>query len=53
MLGLAFHEIFSKSYDIMSTDIDLNEDWLSYLDIRDYEQYHNIANEFKPDYIFH
>ena len=35
------------------TDIDLNEQWLSYLDFRDYETYRKEVLDFKPDYLFH
>lgn len=34
MLGKAAYEILSRNYDTIATDIDLNEDWISYLDVR-------------------
>ena len=37
MLGLAFYKEFSKKYNLKCTDIDVNEEWLSYLDFRDYQ----------------
>ena len=39
MLGDAFYEKFREDYDLKCTDIDVNEDWLDYLDFRDYEAY--------------
>jgi len=35
------------------TDIDVNEEWLSYLDFRDYEDYRKDVLDFRPDYLFH
>jgi len=53
MLGEAFYKLFSDSYELKCTDIDVNETWLSYLDFRDYEAYQKDVSEFKPDYLFH
>ena len=53
MLGEAFHKIFNEDYELKCTDIDVNEDWLSSLDFRDYEAYWRDVSEFKPDYLFH
>jgi len=53
MLGEAFYSVFSESYDLKCTDIDLNEDWLTYLDFRDFNEYSRIVGDFKPDYLFH
>jgi len=35
------------------TDIDVNEEWLSNLDFRDYESYKKDVADFKPDWLFH
>lgn len=35
MLGRAFHEEFSGFADLTCTDIDVNEEWVDYLDFRD------------------
>jgi dTDP-4-dehydrorhamnose reductase len=35
------------------TDIDVNEEWLSYLDFRDFESYKKDVKNFQPDYLFH
>lgn len=53
MLGEAFYKQFKNQYELKCTDIDLNEDWLTYLDFRDFESYKKDVYEFKPDYLFH
>ena len=53
MLGEAFYQIFKGNYEIKCTDIDVNENWLSYLDFRDYEKYREDVISFNPDWIFH
>jgi dTDP-4-dehydrorhamnose reductase len=53
MLGEAFHKQFSSSYDLKCTDIDVNEEWLEYLDFRNFDDYKNDVFRFKPDYLFH
>jgi dTDP-4-dehydrorhamnose reductase len=53
MLGEAFYHVFNKDYDLMCTDIDVNDKWLSYMDFRDYESYKDDVIRFNPDYLFH
>ena len=53
MLGEAFYEKFKLSHKIKCTDIDVNEDWLSYLDFREFEKYEKDVNEFNPNWLFH
>ena len=53
MLGDAFYNIFNKNYDLKCTDINIIDDWLSYLDFRDYDKYESDVVNFKPDYLFH
>jgi len=53
MLGEAFYEVFSESYDLRCTDKDVNSDWLEFLDFRDYDAYKKDVVEFNPDYLFH
>jgi dTDP-4-dehydrorhamnose reductase len=53
MLGEAFYKVFNSHYELKCTDIDVNEEWLSYLDFRDLEAYKNDVLHFKPDYLFH
>lgn len=53
MLGKAFYEVFSKSNNLRCTDIDVNEEWLSFLDFRDYDSYRNDVIKFAPNFLFH
>jgi len=53
MLGDAFYKLYKDKYIVKATDIDLNEDWLKYLDVRDFDQYKNIVEAFKPNIILH
>lgn len=53
MLGEGFYEVFKNSYSLRCTDIDVNEDWLDYLDFRDFERYRDDVKRFNPDYLFH
>ena len=53
MLGDAFYKKFIEKYKLQCTDINVNENWLSYLDFRDFENYKNDVTAFKPDWLFH
>lgn len=53
MLGEAFYNCFKDDYDLMCTDIDVNEDWLNPLDFRNYDKYLLDVEKFKPNYLFH
>jgi dTDP-4-dehydrorhamnose reductase len=53
MLGEAFHRVFSKNFDLRCTDIDLNEEWLSSVDFRNFETYRQDVTSFQPHYLFH
>jgi len=53
MLGEAFFLRFKKDYDLYCTDIDINEDWLSYLDFRDHINYKKEVEDYRPDWLFH
>ena len=53
MLGEAFYKNFSNDFDLKCTDIDVNEDWLSFLDFRNYESYKKDLNNYKPNWLFH
>ena len=52
MLGEAFYKIFSENYILKCTDIDVNEEWLSFMDFRDIDAYRKDVKEFNADYIF-
>ena len=53
MLGEAFYEQFKNDYQLKCTDKDVNEDWLTFLDFRDFNAYEKDVESFKPDYLFH
>jgi len=53
MLGEAFYRQFSGDCKLKCTDIDVNEDWLSYLDFRNINAYREDVSRFKPDFLFH
>ena len=53
MLGEAFYRQFNTDYELKCTDIDINEEWLNFLDFRDFESYRKDVLQFKPDYLFH
>lgn len=53
MLGEAFYKQFQNDFILKCTDKDVNEQWLSYLDFRDFEAYKKDVIEFKPDFLFH
>jgi dTDP-4-dehydrorhamnose reductase len=52
MLGDAFYKQFNN-YELKCTDIDVNENWLSYLDIRSFTDYRDDVIKFNPQYLFH
>ena len=53
MLGEAFYQQFIGKNKLKCTDIDTTNDWISYLDFRDYESYKKDVGDFKPDWLFH
>jgi dTDP-4-dehydrorhamnose reductase len=53
MLGDAFNMEFNDKYELKCTDIDVNEEWLSYLDFRDFDAYRKDILNFSPEYLFH
>ena len=53
MLGEAFYHNFKKEYFLKCTDIDVNANWLSFLDFRNFQSYQNDVENFSPDYLFH
>lgn len=53
MLGEAFHTIFKEEFELKCTDKDVNDNWLSFLDFRDFEKYKEDVVNFKPDFLFH
>jgi dTDP-4-dehydrorhamnose reductase len=53
MLGDGFHRVFGAAHELKCTDIDVNADWLSCLDFRDFGAYRQDVLDFRPDYLFH
>jgi len=53
MLGEAFYHQLKRTYNLKCTDIDVNEEWLTYLDFRNFEEYIKNVVDFSPDYLFH
>lgn len=53
MLGEAFYTQFKDEYELKCTDKDVNADWLSFLDFRDFDAYKKDVEDFAPDYLFH
>ena len=53
MLGEAFYKQFKDTYELKCSDIDVNEEWLSFLDFRDEQNYRKEVLEFNPDFLFH
>lgn len=53
MLGDALFHVFKNNYQLKCSDIDVNEDWISYLDFRNLNEYKNDVKSFSPDYLFH
>jgi dTDP-4-dehydrorhamnose reductase len=51
MLGEAVYQLFGNIGEVKATDIDLNEPWLSYADVRDFKQMSESIKEFNPDII--
>lgn len=49
MLGQAVYNTFSKECTVLASDIDLNESWLEYCDVRDLKSVLKMSLEFKPD----
>ncbi len=53
MLGEAMFHVVKDVYDdVLATDIDVNESWLSYLDVRDIYALEEVFRAFKPTVVF-
>jgi len=53
MLGEAFYQNFKNDYQFRGTDIDINEEWLTFCDFRDFKKYRKDIIDFNPDYLIH
>jgi dTDP-4-dehydrorhamnose reductase len=53
MLGEAMYHAVSDVYsEVLATDIDVNEPWLSYLDVRDIYALEEVFRTFKPTIVY-
>lgn len=53
MLGEAVYKQFQDEYYLKCTDIDVNAEWLNFLDFRKFDEYRSDVKAFEPDYLFH
>ena len=53
MLGEAVYAELKDKYTVYATDIDLNEDWLGYLDVRSTEQVNKYFKTIEPSAVLH
>jgi len=53
MLGEAFYKQFKDEFLLKCTDKEVNENWLSFLDFRNFDDYYSSVHDFKPNYLFH
>ena len=53
MLGEAFQRRFAPDYELKCTDIDVNANWISFLDFRDRDAYRKDVSEYNTDFLFH
>jgi dTDP-4-dehydrorhamnose reductase len=53
MLGEAFYVQYKDEYNLKCTDIDINDEWLTYCDFRDRSEYLKQVENFQADYLFH
>ncbi len=51
MLGKAVYERFSPHCQVLATDIDVNELWLEYGDVIDFQGISEMVSKFKPDLV--
>jgi dTDP-4-dehydrorhamnose reductase len=53
MLGDAVYKTLVKRTTVLATDIDLNSNFLSFADVRDYKTLRASIKKFKPNIVFH
>lgn len=54
MLGSALYPVFSKQYrDVLATDKQITEQWLTELDVRDHASVRRTFEQFQPDLVLH
>lgn len=53
MLGEAVHKVFAEAHHVECSDIDLNAEWLSHCDVRDFAGYEAAVARAAPDVLIH
>lgn len=53
MLGDGMYQVFKDDYEVKCTDKNITDDWVGYMDFRDFEAYKKDVIEFNPDILFH
>ena len=54
MVGSSMYPCFKeKGYEVLATDKDVNETWLSFLDVRELDKVREAVEAFNPDVIIH
>lgn len=53
MLGEAIHKVLADKYELLCTDIDVNEPWIKYCDFREFAQYEKSVTAFEPNILMH
>ena len=53
MLGEAAFDFFKDKYKVFATDINVNEKWLSYLDVNSLPSLKKICDKINPNFIVH
>src|SRR5438270_10409044 len=53
MLGEGFRDVLAGRNTLRCSDKDVNADWLTFLDFRDFDAYRREVKAFGPDYLFH
>lgn len=53
MLGDGIYKVFKDDYTLLCTDKNVTDEWVKFLDFRDYDAYRKDVFDFSPDYLFH
>lgn len=53
MLGEALHKVLEVKHEVMCTDLDVNEPWLSKCDFRNFGEYEKSVSAFEPEILMH
>jgi dTDP-4-dehydrorhamnose reductase len=53
MLGEAIHRVLADKYELLCTDINVNEPWLEKCDFRDFAEYERSVSSFEPAILMH